>query len=75
MSRYNETDPKNAGARFIKEYLEFTKGKNASKLPKMIFCGDEDAAFERLKEHGVTGNDLPKVTVDEAEMMAFCLEK
>ena len=62
MSRYNETDPKNAGARFIREYLDFTKGQEASKLPKLIFTCDEDVAWEKLKQNGVNGNDLPQVT-------------
>ena len=50
MTRNNEKDPKFAGARIMKQYLDFAKGKSYETVPKLVFSADGDKNIKKLKD-------------------------
>ena len=74
MTRNNETDPKFAGARIMKQYLDFAKGKPYETIPKLVFSADGDKNIKKLKDHGIDDTLMPTVTNNINNMIDFCLK-
>ena len=75
--RVNETNGRSkeyAGPNFIKEFIYVTKNfDDIDKVKTMIFCGNKEAALQKLQQVGLKNNELPIITVQVDEFVQFLI--
>ena len=71
MTRYNESEPNNAGARLVK-YLQ---DNNFYNIEIMIFTSSTEKAKNEMKRLGVKMNNYIQVTVSPSEALKFLISQ